>query len=170
MVRVKTFYNLTPLYLSRLPLVLSLFVPFVDDTGTSGSPAPLSWFLLFRLLTTLPPHLPSPMSNVLVPEQVQPLLCILLTDVCSFHSPQARGPGCSPLLSGHPVPGLPCRWPTNVCRKKGRGGAPKANLLLGSFAERLGQFPVRTRVEVRAARPSLADGLPLGVLVWGLEC
>lgn len=76
MVRVKTFYNLTPLYLSRLPLVLSRFVPFVDDAGTSGSPAPLSWFLLFRLLTTLPPHLPSPISNVLVPEQVQPLLCI----------------------------------------------------------------------------------------------
>lgn len=165
--RVKTFYHLTLPYLSRLPLVLSHFVPFVDHAGTSGSPAPFALVLAVSSAHHPPPpivQVPSPMSLCL--SRYSPSLCILLTDVYSFYSPEARGPGCSPLLSGHPVPGLQCWRSTNVCWNKARGGAPKSKPLTWQFCRETWTVTSRHSSRFRAARPSLADGLPRGVLVW----
>lgn len=170
-VSVKTFYNLTSMCLSRPPLALSHLVPI------HWSPRVLSGCFAFALAVPSahhPPRPPSSRSQLRSPRarDRDSSFCLLCLRACvcvcvrarSFNSRgAARGPRCSLLLAGCPVLGLQWRWPTNVGGKEGRGGAPKANRLLCSFAETLGQFPAHAPGDVGAAGHSPADSLPRGV-------
>ena len=140
-VEVKTFYNLTVSYLSWLPPALPHLVLVTGHPGTF--PAFLPLLVLSPLLTALPSseahfkcsYAPSTCHTCFV-------LCLL---ACAAST-------CWRLLKAKGVPFF-----LNTLRQacsiddlqmfvwnEGRGGAPNANLLLYSFAKRLGQFPACT--------------------------